>query len=115
MINIKMAASARMGRIKTSNATNPTFELSELGTAFTFGESIAYVILLGDRKSGTANRTWVEYFFGKIAPHIYYAYAKDRNTGYATFSTCFLRAILDLNPSSGHPVANLYVYCSNRA
>ncbi|KAK3349058.1 Chloroperoxidase [Lasiosphaeria hispida] len=62
-LDIQMAANARVGRIKTSRATNPTYELSELGTAFTFGESVAYIILIGDKHSGTANRSWVEYFF----------------------------------------------------
>ncbi|KAK0708506.1 Chloroperoxidase [Lasiosphaeris hirsuta] len=62
-IDIQMAANARMARIRTSKATNPTYKLSELGTAFSFGESVAYVVVLGNKNSGTANRSWVEYFF----------------------------------------------------
>lgn len=63
IINIEMAAKARLGRIKTSAATNPTYELSDLGSQFTFGESVAYVLFMGDKKTGTANRSWVEWFF----------------------------------------------------
>jgi hypothetical protein len=64
IVDIKMAANARAGRIKTSQATNPTYEMSDLGNAFTFGESAAYVVFLGDQK-GSANRTWLEFWFGK--------------------------------------------------
>jgi len=66
IINIEMAAKARLGRIKTSQATNPMYEMSELGNQFTFGESVAYVGLMGDKVSGTANRSWVEWFFGEF-------------------------------------------------
>jgi hypothetical protein len=62
-----MAAKARLGRIKTSAATNPTYELSDLGSQFTFGESVAYVLFMGDRTTGTANRSWVEWLFGECA------------------------------------------------
>lgn len=64
-INIKMAAKARLARIKTSKATNPTYSMSELGDAFTYGESAAYVVVFGDKKSGTVKRSWVEWLFGK--------------------------------------------------
>ncbi|KAK1757950.1 heme-thiolate peroxidase [Echria macrotheca] len=63
VINIEMAAHARVARIKTSQATNPTYSLSNLGSEFSFGESVAYVVLLGDKVSGTANRSWVQFFF----------------------------------------------------
>ncbi|KAI9695640.1 MAG: hypothetical protein M1820_008487 [Bogoriella megaspora] len=62
-VDVQMAANARSARVHTSNTTNPTFSLSELGTAFGFGESAAYIIVLGDRISGTVNRTFVEYLF----------------------------------------------------
>jgi len=64
IIDIRMAAYARAGRIATSKATNPEYQMSELGDAFTYGESVAYVILIGDKHTGTANRSWVEYLFG---------------------------------------------------
>jgi len=63
IIDIKTAARARLGRIKTSQATNPTYAMSELGDAFTYGESAAYVVVLGDKISGTVKRSWVEWFF----------------------------------------------------
>ena len=61
-----MAANARVGRIKTSQATNPTYEMSELGDSFTYGESAAYIAFMGDKDSATANRTWVEWLFGEF-------------------------------------------------
>lgn len=64
IITLEMAAKARLARIKTSNATNPTFSLSELGSGFSIGETGAYVGLLGDYASGTARKKVVEYFFG---------------------------------------------------
>ena len=65
VIDISQAAAARIGRIKTSQATNPNFTLSDLGSAFSVGEAAAYIIVLGDRVSGTVDKTVVEYLFGK--------------------------------------------------
>ena len=59
-----MAANARLARVYTSNATNPTFGFTSLGREFSFGESAAYILVLGDRVSGTVPRCWVEYLFG---------------------------------------------------
>ena len=67
-VDITMAAHARLGRIKTSQATNPKHELSELGTSFSFGESVIYVLILGSKETGTANRTLLEWFFGEFSP-----------------------------------------------
>ena len=64
---MQQAANARLARVQTSNATNPTFGLSDLGTGFSYGESAAYILVLGERVSGTVNRSFVEYLFGKIA------------------------------------------------
>jgi hypothetical protein len=61
-----MAANARLARLFTSNSTNPTFTLTKTGREFSFGESAAYILVLGDRVSGTVSRSWVEYLFGKI-------------------------------------------------
>lgn len=60
-----MAAKARLARVHTSNATNPTFTLTTTGRQFSFGETAAYIIVLGDRVAGTVRRAWVEYLFGK--------------------------------------------------
>ena len=63
-----MAANARLARVQTSNATNPTFGFTETGRSFSFGESAAYILVLGDRVSGKVARSWVEYLFGEIIP-----------------------------------------------
>jgi len=65
IIDVKQAASARLARVHTSNTTNPTFSLTQTGIKFSFGETSAYIIVLGDRTTGTVRRAWVEYLFGK--------------------------------------------------
>ncbi|EXJ75405.1 uncharacterized protein A1O5_02101 [Cladophialophora psammophila CBS 110553] len=65
IIDIETAAKARLARVDTSKATNPTFNLTTTGTLFSFGETAAYIIALGDRETGTVRRAWVEYLFGK--------------------------------------------------
>lgn len=84
---MQMAANARQARIKTSQATNPEYELSDLGSTFSFGESAAYVVVLGDKNTQTVNRTWVEWFFGK--------YYQNKTT-------------IGLKSNSGEQSANLY-------
>lgn len=59
-----MAANARYARVQTSNETNPTFELSELGEEFGYGESAAYIGIIGDKTTGTVEKKMVEYLFG---------------------------------------------------
>ncbi|GKZ29165.1 hypothetical protein AbraIFM66950_003326 [Aspergillus brasiliensis] len=63
LIDIYEAADARQARVNTSRATNPTFNLSEIGLAFGFGETAAYMIIFEEDSLGYANRSWVEYFF----------------------------------------------------
>lgn len=58
-----MAANARLARFKTSQATNPEFSMSDLGRNFGFGESAAYVVVLGDKETGTVPKAWVEWLF----------------------------------------------------
>jgi hypothetical protein len=65
IVDLKMAANARYYRIKTSQATNPTYVMSELGDAFTYGESAAYVVLFGDKETQTVPRSWLEWLFEK--------------------------------------------------
>ncbi|KFA56383.1 hypothetical protein S40293_05040 [Stachybotrys chartarum IBT 40293] len=62
-VDVQMAANARYARLQTANATNPSFSLSELGFQFGAGETAAYILVLGDRMSGTVRRSWLEYFF----------------------------------------------------
>ncbi|KAI9148171.1 putative sterigmatocystin biosynthesis peroxidase stcC [Paramyrothecium foliicola] len=62
-INVQEAANARFARIQTSNATNPNFELTQAGIDFGVGESAAYILILGDRVSGTVRKSFVEFLF----------------------------------------------------
>lgn len=70
-IDVSQAAAARMARIQTSNTTNPTFGFTKVGKQFSLGESAAYLIVLGNKTTRTANRTVVTYLFGKdlYVPH----------------------------------------------
>ncbi|KAH6647354.1 Chloroperoxidase [Truncatella angustata] len=63
IIDINEAAAARNARVHTSNTTNPTFAMSELGDAFSVGETAAYIIVLGNGTSGTVRKSVVEYLF----------------------------------------------------
>lgn len=65
IIDVEIVAKARLARVHTSMATNPTFSLTKTGTQFSFGETAAYIIALGDRTLGTVRRAWVEYLFSK--------------------------------------------------
>lgn len=65
IITLKMAAKARLERIRTSQATNPTYSMSALAESFGLGESAAYVVVLGDKKTATVKRSWAQWFFGK--------------------------------------------------
>jgi hypothetical protein len=66
IINVTMAANARYARVTTSNKTNPTFGLSDLGSEFGYGESAAYIGIIGDKTSGTVPKKFVEYLFRKV-------------------------------------------------
>ncbi|RYP66388.1 hypothetical protein DL769_006050 [Monosporascus sp. CRB-8-3] len=63
IIDVQQAANARWARVETSNATNPNFTLSTLGERFSYGESAAYIVILGNKITGTVPRDWVEYLF----------------------------------------------------
>lgn len=64
-IDIQQAAKARLARVNTSNMTNPAFGFTKIGEQFSVGESAAYLIVLGNKTTRTANRTVVEYLFGR--------------------------------------------------
>lgn len=64
IIDVQQAANARLARVIDSNTTNPTYSMSDLGEAFSYGESGAYIIVLGDKTSGTVSKRVVEYLFG---------------------------------------------------
>ncbi|KAI1647035.1 Cloroperoxidase [Daldinia loculata] len=63
IITIQMAANARVARLMTSNLTNPEYSLSNLGSEFSIGESVAYLSILGSKETGTVPKTYVEYLF----------------------------------------------------
>lgn len=67
VIDVKAAAQSRLARVETSQATNPTFTLTSLGSDFSVGETAAYILILGDRVSGTVKRSLVEYLFGMFS------------------------------------------------
>ncbi len=67
-ITVQMAADARAARIKTSMGTNPTYTMSNVGKAFSVGESAAYILTFGGKDAGTSNRSFVEYMFCKYIP-----------------------------------------------
>ncbi|KAM7220425.1 Chloroperoxidase [Rhypophila decipiens] len=62
-VDLRMSANARTARIKTSKATNPEYSMSNLGDSFSLGESAAYVVVIGDKKTATVSRSWLEFFF----------------------------------------------------
>lgn len=66
-----MAANARKARIATSQATNPSFNLTFLnspGRGFGFTEPAAYFLTLGNITANTVRRDFVEYLFGMLLP-----------------------------------------------
>ena len=62
-----MAAASRLARVITSNATNPEYSLSDLGSGFSIGETAAYIMLLGNTTTGMVEKKRVEYLFGECA------------------------------------------------
>jgi len=63
VLNVESGAAAIVARIKTCKATNPTYSLSSLGEAFILGETAAFISILGDAESLTAEKRFVEYLF----------------------------------------------------
>ncbi|KAI1379540.1 Chloroperoxidase [Hypoxylon crocopeplum] len=63
IVDLKESARARVARLETSNATNPTFSLSDLGKTFGLGEIAAYTAVFGDISAGTTIKAPLEYFF----------------------------------------------------
>ncbi|KAI1488734.1 Chloroperoxidase [Biscogniauxia mediterranea] len=66
MVDVQMAANARLARMRTSRETNPTYSLSELGSIFSAGEAAAYLLVLGDNTTAAvAPKARIEYLFEK--------------------------------------------------
>ncbi|KAE8373856.1 Chloroperoxidase [Aspergillus bertholletiae] len=64
-IDLHTGAEARLARIKTSMATNPTFDLSGTRLRFSYAQTATYILVFGDKVSGTVNKSWIEYLFEK--------------------------------------------------
>lgn len=67
-VDVKSGATAIIARMRSCKATNPTYSLSDLGQAFIFGETAAFISILGDPKTLTADKKRVEYLFRKLFP-----------------------------------------------
>lgn len=65
-VNVEGGAAAIVARMKTCKSTNPTYSLSDLGEAFILGETAAFISVLGDAKSITADKKLVQYLFRKL-------------------------------------------------
>ncbi|KAK3308975.1 Chloroperoxidase [Chaetomium strumarium] len=65
VVDVQTGTAAIVGRIKTCNATNPQFSLSELGFDFILGETVAFISILGDAEKFTVDTRRVEYLFSE--------------------------------------------------
>lgn len=65
-VNVESGAAAIVARMKTCKSTNPTYIISDLGESFILGETAAFISILGDAETITANKTLVKYLFGKL-------------------------------------------------
>ncbi|KAK8081161.1 Cloroperoxidase [Apiospora hydei] len=63
VISVRQAAAARLGRVQTSNRTNPAFELNRAGAPASVAETAVYIVAFGDVEAGTVRREYVEYLF----------------------------------------------------
>ena len=67
-----MLANGKLARQVTSKAFNPNYTFTSTTEAFSLGEVAAPIIVFGDMKAGTVDRSFVEYFFGELSlDHIY--------------------------------------------
>ena len=65
MIDIQMAADARLARMIDSVKYNPAFALSPLAGDFSAGEGAAYLLVFGNKTEMTARKDLVTYLFGE--------------------------------------------------
>ncbi|KAE8356997.1 Chloroperoxidase [Aspergillus coremiiformis] len=63
ILDLHAVAEARLTRMATSKATNPTFNVTGNPLLFSYTQAASYVLTFGDRVSGTVDRSWVEYLF----------------------------------------------------
>ncbi|KAI1847523.1 hypothetical protein JX265_000773 [Neoarthrinium moseri] len=102
VIDVQMAADARLARVKTSMATNPDYSMSDLGSGFSIGETAAYIIIIGDSISGTVEKSWVEYLFEN--ERLPAELGWSRHTAAATFAT--LNDMMDRVENATGPLAS---------
>ncbi|KAL4783823.1 Chloroperoxidase [Aspergillus varians] len=62
MITVQQVAKARMGRLATSKATNPEFELSTLADGFSWGECASFFEIMADGTTGTVDKRFIDYW-----------------------------------------------------
>lgn len=65
LIDLHLGAKARLAGVNRSKATNPTFDLSGFRLRFSYAQTATYILVFGDKVSGTVNKTWIEYLFGR--------------------------------------------------
>lgn len=65
LIDIQMAANARLARMIDSVKYNRKFALSNLAADFSAGENAGYMLAFGNKTEKTVRRDLVEYFFGR--------------------------------------------------
>lgn len=67
-ISLSDAAKALVARQKSAQSINPEYDLPLDGYTNSLGQTAMYLGLFGNYDDGNANRSWVEYFFGKLNP-----------------------------------------------
>jgi hypothetical protein len=66
LVDIQMAADARLARMLDSVKYNPRFALSELAGDFSAGEGAAYLLIFGNKTEMTARKDLITYLFGEL-------------------------------------------------
>lgn len=64
-VDVPQAAAARLGRVRTSQRTNPEYDMSTVGRYFGIGEVAVFILTLGDPTTWKVPRKTVEYLFGE--------------------------------------------------
>jgi len=66
MITVQQLANARMGRLATSERTNPKYSLSKLADGFSWGECAAFFEIMADGTTGTVAKKYIEYWLSML-------------------------------------------------
>jgi hypothetical protein len=69
-IDIPTGAKARLARVNTAKAMNPSFHFTDAGLTGSFTETCFYLSVIGDPVTGIAQTNWVNIFFGKLLPFL---------------------------------------------